>query len=129
MKIADSDILQIVTTPTIDWLVKYAKACNSRMLICSPYVNNGIIGLTNHIPKNVSQALITKTDLRDFAVGASNLDTLCTLAHDGMVIRSLNNLHAKMYIFDETAALITSANATYSGLNLNLECGIGMHDK
>ena len=128
MNIANSDILQVVTTPTIDWLAEYARACNSRVLICSPYVNNGIIGLTNHVPENVSRTLITKTDLRDFAGGSSNLNTLCTLAREGVAIRSLNNLHAKMYIFDETAALITSANATYSGLNRNLECGIGTED-
>ena len=46
MNIANSESLQIVTTPTIDWLGEYAQACSSRMLICSPYVNNGIIGLT-----------------------------------------------------------------------------------
>ena len=129
MNIANSGSLQIVTTPTIDWLGEYAQACSSRMLICSPYVNNGIIGLTNQASESVSRTLVTKTDLRDFAIGASNLDTLCTLAREGVAIRSLNNLHAKIYIFDESAALITSANATISGLNHNIECGIGTDDR
>ena len=77
---------RIVTTPTFDWLAEYAKACNSQVLIGSPYVNDGIFGLTNLIGKGVSCTLITRTDLRDFAVGASNLDTLCTLAQSGMTM-------------------------------------------
>ena len=129
MKIASKSNLHIVTTPTFAWLAEYAKSCNSRMLIGSPYVNDGIICLTNLVPKSVSRTLVTRTDLRDFAVGASNLDTLCTLAQDGVEICSLSNLHAKIYIFDNTSALITSANATFSGLYHNLECGIGTNDK
>ena len=128
MNAANTGNWHIVTTPTFDWLAEYAKACSSQVLIGSPYVNDGIFRLTNLIGKGVSRTLITKTDLRDFAVGASNLDTLCTLAQGGMAIRSLSKLHAKVYIFDDTSALVTSANATFSGLGRNLECGIGTDD-
>ena len=38
---------QIVTTPTFDWLAERARDCNSRILVGSPYVNDGIINLTN----------------------------------------------------------------------------------
>lgn len=128
MDITQKGNWHIVTTPTYDWLADCAKACKSQALISSPYVNGGILGLTSLIPEKVSRTLITRTDLRDFAVGASNLDTLCTLAEGGMSIRTLSRLHAKVYIFDDSTALITSANATYSGLNRNLECGIGTDD-
>lgn len=40
----------------------------------------------------------------------------------------LDRLHAKVYVFDESIALVTSANATYSGWHKNAECGIGVHD-
>ena len=68
-----NDGLQVVTTPTFNWLAEFASACRSRMLIGSPYVNNGIIGLTNQVPKDVPRTLVTRTDLRDFALGASSL--------------------------------------------------------
>ena len=61
-------------------------------------------------------------------MGSSNLGTLCTLANDGVAVFSLKALHAKMYIFDDTAALVTSANATNGGLRRNLECGLSTHD-
>ena len=99
------------------------------MLVGSPYVSNAIIELTDLAGEEVARTLVTRTDLRDFAVGSSNLDTLCTLANKGVIVRSLNDLHAKIYVFDDSAALVTSANATLSGLRHNLECGLGTEDK
>ena len=121
--------LDIVITPTLNWLTERAKGCRSRLLIGCPYVNNAIIGLTQEVPQDVSRTLITKTDLRDFAMGASNLDSLCALARDGVAVHSLANLHAKMYVFDDSSALVTSANATYGGMYRNLECGLGTNDR
>ena len=121
--------LQIVTTQTHDWLAEHAQACGVRMLVGSPYVNNAIIELTEMASKEVARTLVTRTSLRDFAARSSSLDTLCTLAKKGVTVRSLNRLHAKMYIFDDSAALVTSANATVSGLSRNLECGLGTKDK
>ena len=121
--------LQIVTTPTRDWLAKHARTCTKRMLVGSPYVNDAIIELTDMVSNEVSRTLVTRTDLRDFAVGSSNLDTLCALAKEGVTVRSLGGLHAKLYVFDDSSALVTSANATMSGMWRNLECGLGTEDK
>jgi hypothetical protein len=77
----------------------------------------------------VPRTLVTKTDLRDFATGTSNLDNLCALARDGVTVHSLANLHAKIYVFDDSSALVTSANATYGGMYHNLECGLGTNDR
>ncbi len=120
--------LQIVTTPTFDWVAENARTCRSHMIVVSPYVNNGVIGITDLAPAGVTCRLITRTDLRDFATGASSLETLCTLAKKGVVVSSLGGLHAKMYIFDDICALVTSANATNSGMRRNLECGLATRD-
>ena len=120
--------VQIITTPTFDWLAEQARACNSRLLIGSPFVNDGLLQLTDLVPKGASRTLVTRTDLRDFAVGASSLDTLCSLSKDGVSIRSLSRLHAKMYVFDSSVALVTSANATRAGMWRNFECGLGITD-
>ena len=123
------DNLQVVTTPTHKWIAEHARTCTKRMLFGSPFVNDAIIELTDMVAKEVSRTLVTRTDLRDFAVGSSNLDTLCALAREGVTVRSLSGLHAKLYIFDDSSALVTSANATKSGLWHNLECGLGTEDK
>ena len=120
--------LQIITTPTLDWLSERAIDCRSQLLIASPFVNDGIFGLTKVLDASVSRTLVTRTDLRNFAIGSSNLETLCELAREGVSIRSLHNLHAKIYIFDTTCALVSSANATHAGLRHNLECGLATTD-
>ena len=66
------DSLEIVTTPTSDWLSEKAKICRSRMILGSPYVNDGIFKLTDLVPNEASRTLVTRTDLRDFAVRASS---------------------------------------------------------
>ncbi len=120
--------LQIVTTPTFDWLAERARACKSRMLVGSPYVNKGILKLSDMVSDGVTRTLVTRTDLRDFALGSSSLGTLCTLAGQGVAVHSLHGLHAKIYVFDDTSALVTSANATNAGMRRNLECGLGTGD-
>lgn len=120
--------MQIITTPTFDWLAQHARTCNSRLLIGSPFVNDGILELTDLVPKAASRTLVTRTDLRDFALGSSSLDTLCSLSKDGVTIRSLHRLHAKIYVFDSSVALVTSANATRAGMWRNFECGLGITD-
>jgi hypothetical protein len=42
---------------------------------------------------------------------------------------NLPRLHAKVYIADENAALVTSANLTPSGLDANLEYGVSTTDR
>ena len=120
--------MQVVTTPTFNWLADKASASKTRVLIGSPYVNDAIIQLTDLIPSGVSQTLVTKTDIRDFRLGASNLNSLRSLAKKRVAIRSLIGLHAKIYVFDDSAALVTSANATHGGMRRNLECGLATND-
>ena len=120
--------LTVVTTPTFEWLAENARQCRHRLLIASPYVNSGVIQVADLTPPGVTRRLITRTDLRDFATGASSLEALCTLAKRGVGVSSLGGLHAKMYVFDNSCALVTSANATISGLQTNLECGLATRD-
>ena len=121
--------LEIVTTPTFDWLADSAASCKSRLLVASPFVNDGIMGLTDMVPSGVARTLFTRTDLRDFALGSSNLNSICKLAEGGVSIHSLEGLHAKVYVFDDTSALVTSANATFSGMYHNWECGLATSDR
>ena len=118
--------LDFVTTPTEAWLLENLKECHSRFLIASPYVNEVLPQVLQKVPASVKTTLVTKTDLRDFAIGSSNLETLCTLASQGVRVLSLTGLHAKVYVIDRRRALITSANATWSGMRSNWECGVAV---
>jgi len=117
---------EIVTTPTEAWLYSRLQACQRQILVASPYVNDSFLNFVRKAPPSIRKMLVTRTDLRDFAMGSSNLETLCVLAKEGVRIASLIGLHAKVYIFDNAWVLITSANATEAGLRSNWECGIAI---
>ena len=116
--------LEIITTPTYEWLAENVKTCRTRLVIGSPYVNDAVKEIMGLVKEDLPRTLVTRTDLRDFAVGASNLATLCSLSKNGVDVRTLLNIHAKVYVIDNSMALVTSANATYSGLHRNRECGL-----
>ena len=118
-----------VITPTNNWLEQQIAGCRERFLVASPYVGSYLPGLVKRLPKDVSQVLLTRTDLRDFAKGASDLEALCDTARLGARVMSLSRLHAKVYVIDNRSALVTSANATPSGMRRNWECGIAIEDQ
>ncbi len=63
----------------------------------------------------------------DVASGATSLETLGTLIKSGVECRALPErprLHAKVYIFGSSHAVVTSANLTGSAFDSNIEVGV-----
>jgi hypothetical protein len=113
----------IVVTPTDKWLKTALTKCNKSFSVSSPYIGDYLGKAVSNLDSNVSITLITRTLLTDFASNASNLDAVRGLAARAGGILSLSSLHAKVYVIDSKRALITSANATFSGMYRNRECG------
>lgn len=119
---------RFITTPTDDWLKLEVVNCKSQLLVSSPYVGSWLPLLHRNLAPGVRKVLLTRTDLRDFASGASDLEAVHTLASQQTEVLSSNRLHAKVYVIDEAYGLVTSANATFSGMRSNLECGVVLND-
>ena len=68
--------------------------------------------------------VITRYNLSDFADGASDITALRKLLEAGAAVRGIRNLHAKLYVFGDARAIVTSANLTEAGLRRNHEFGI-----
>ena len=68
--------------------------------------------------------VVTRFNLNDFASGASDINALRRLLDARGEVRGVRNLHAKLYLFGSSRAIITSANLTTSGLEKNHELGI-----
>lgn len=119
--------IEVVTTPTGEWLRNAARGCR-RFTVSSPFVTSEMSDLLSNVDPSAKCRLLTRTKLADFALGVSDLDTLRELRALGVRIRSHPLLHAKAYVVDSSVALVTSANATRSGMNMNLECGLAVRD-
>jgi len=122
------DTDEIVITPTMTWLKGQMKQCSNDITIASPFINNAIWEYTDFLNPKVKCSIITRINLRDFALGASSLPTVLQLVKSGWNLFSLPLIHAKLYIFDNSTVLVTSANSTFSGLTRSLECGIAVRN-
>ncbi len=71
--------------------------------------------------------LLTHISKMDLVVGASSLESLAALIKAGVQCRYTSRrprLHAKVYLFDDQSAVVTSANLTRRALDENLEVGV-----
>ena len=116
----------IVVSPTDRWIREAFGECRSELRVASPFVGGYLRDRIEELPTKVQVTLLTRTLLSDFAGRASDLDAVCAIAAKASQVLSLNSLHAKVYIVDDRQALITSANATFSGMYRNSECGIAL---
>jgi hypothetical protein len=118
----------IVTTPTDKWMRAKLACCRSSFHVASPYIGSYLPEVLNEVTPATSVTILTRTRLLDFASAASDFDAVCELAGRFGGLLSSSSLHAKVYVADCRIALVTSANATYSGMHRNLECGLEITD-
>ncbi len=94
----------------------------SELRIICPFIKEKPIQmLLGHQPKQVK--VITRFNLADCADGVSDVAALRSLLEAGAMVRGVRNLHAKLYIFGKTSAIITSCNLTAAALRQNRELG------
>ena len=73
--------------------------------------------------------IITRFYREDFIQGVSDIKTLKKLNECGVQIYALQDLHAKLYLFDDDHALIGSANFTSGGFKSNHELSLYIADE
>ena len=97
---------------------------NGPVRIPSAYVTDTAL-LTS--TKNRKVQLLTSLSPMDIVSGAPSLESLALLLKSGVYCRCVSGgprLHAKVYIFGDESAVVTSANLTRNALNSNIEVGI-----
>ena len=78
---------------------------------------------------------MTRIRIQDLIDGASDLEAfekllqLAEVSGLEVTVKCMSNLHAKVYIFDENSAIVTSSNLTPSGLKSNVEYGIEVTER
>ncbi|HJV26311.1 MAG TPA: phospholipase D family protein [Aromatoleum sp.] len=104
------------------------RADASQLRIICPFIKAGALDrLLAECPKSI--LVITRFNLADFAEGVSDLAALRSLVRAGAHVRGIRNLHAKLYLFGDSRAIVTSANLTEAALNRNHEFGMVASDQ
>jgi hypothetical protein len=99
-----------------------------KLLIVSPFIKEQIIRKIQGQFDFNNFELITRFNLGEFASNVSSLEGLKLCVEKGAAVYGIKDLHSKIYIFDNRAAIITSANLTSGGLINNYECGVYLTD-
>ena len=100
---------------------------SSELRIICPFIKVGALRrLLRHYPGKVQA--ITRFNLADFAGRVSDVAALRELLEAGARVRGVRNLHAKLYLFGKSRAIITSCNLTEAALCRNHELGMVIHD-
>ena len=98
------------------------------VLVCSPWITY-LANEFKNFNKNVKIKVITNWRREDIKSGITDLDKLRVLDDLGADIRFNNDLHAKMLIIDSKEAIISSANFTRRGFQVNYEAGVIIRKK
>lgn len=110
-----------------DDLAGVAGAARRSLLVAAPYIKDEEAAwLCGQLRPGV--AVLTLANIDTDAVSSAALDVaalgrLAEASPDSRVV-ALPSLHAKVYIADEAAAIVTSGNLTRSALDRNIECGV-----
>ena len=100
---------------------------HSDLRIVSPFIKRRAVQrLLALRPERVR--VITRFNLNDFGNGVSDIDALRRLLDCGAAVRGIRSLHAKLYVFGNSAAVVTSANLSTAGLDTNPEFGLVTED-
>lgn len=97
--------------------------------IISPFIGlKTAFGLAEWIEsrENIKCCIITRFNREEFIRGASSIEGLEHLVKSGVELYALQNLHTKLFIFDNQSVIMGSANFTFSGFYKNHEFGLYM---
>ena len=125
-------MVQFIRRPWRDDLAGIARAANTSILVATPFIKyEEAAWFCGLLRPGVE--VITLANIDAEAVSASVLDiaALHRLAKASPSARliALSNLHAKVFVADDKAAIVTSGNLTRSALDSNIEYGVLLRDE
>jgi hypothetical protein len=106
-------------------------AATSQVRLASPFMGPGVLARFAQMAKKSTATwrVLTKLDPASVAHGSLSTEGLRKLVAAGVELRSLSNLHAKVFLADQAFGLVGSANLTNAGLGgwggkQNVELGV-----
>lgn len=114
--------------PALRDLVRSAR---ERLIISAPFITwPGWNAVDADLAPGAAVHVATALDARMASTGFLDVDALIDAARRrSMMVRDVRALHAKVYVADEAAAIVTSGNLTEASLRRNVERGLLVTDR
>lgn len=109
----------ILSGPSInDWILEYSANSMTRAYIASAYIKEASFGrLIRNLSSEVAdKKIFVRWQAEDLLAGSSDLSIFELAAHHGWSLFINQSLHAKCYLFDDSA-ILGSANLTNKGMS------------
>jgi hypothetical protein len=107
-------------------------SCSAQINIISPFIGRNTATSLAEVLESVEGLecnIITRFYREDFIQGASSIDGIDRLFNSGAKIYALQDLHSKLFIFDNKSVITGSANFTFRGFYKNHEFGMFMEEE
>ncbi len=118
-------MIEIIKSPSAKVFYGLIKESDSELLLCAPYLSKEVIKeILKEKKEETTLSVITSANLANFIHGSSDVEAIELLLDNGINVINYQNLHAKIYLFDNKKALVTSANLTNNALFHNYEYGV-----
>ncbi len=116
--------IRIIKSPWDDIFCKLISQAKNKIYLASPFIKEQTARVIKEkISGQADIKLIMSFKLANFHKGISDINALKIFNEMGIQQKNVSHLHAKFFIFDNTA-IVTSANLTPGGLKRNFEYGI-----
>ncbi|MCS6978557.1 MAG: phospholipase D-like domain-containing protein [Flavobacteriales bacterium] len=117
--------MEIINGPWDNRLWTLVNETQKTIKIISPFIKMETCKtLIQNKPTSTRLQLITSLNISSVCFGSLDLPALDLILKNKGKIKNYPKVHAKVYIFDEDTAIVTSSNLTPGGLKYNFEYGI-----
>ena len=129
-------MIDLIQTPFNPSFKKFVEDIVTDGFICSPYITDRPIKMLvetvakKKLKNDIKINVLTDISYHTLVHGGTETSALLYLLenHRNVCVTYLPNIHAKVYIANQSSAIITSANFTHGGGKTNFEYGIRISD-
>lgn len=129
--------MEVLSSPWVHVFERFLCRVQDSLLISSPFVGRAPCDVLVSVlaerlePSRLNLLVLTNLSRDNMLAGSTDPFALLQIleAFPLATIRFLPSLHAKVYVADHSAAIVTSANLTQSGLTRNLELGVWLEER
>ena len=119
--------VRIFENPWRNRLLNLVGQANKELIICAPYFSKNMINqILNKRKAHTKVKFLLGFTTDSLKGGQSDPEAIIEIIDikEGVEAKQIENLHAKIYIFDRAKAVVTSSNPTDQGLERNIEFSV-----
>ena len=119
-------MIEVLTDNHREKILEAFQNANEKIAMMTPFLSQDAARSLEKIKveQNVECTCITRFEHREFLQKSSHIEALEILMHVDVSLYALKKLHTKLYLIDDTIAILGSANFTYGGLQGNHELSL-----